>query len=72
MQEALQKDTPRLGSVAYILAKKRRLTRTPAALPVDLSGRPDLKNLYVTPHDSKTYDQLSNPDEGAPDDDDNH
>jgi transposase len=71
MQEALQKDTPRLGSVAYILAKKRRLTHKPAAVTVDLSARPDLKNLYVKPHDSKTYDQLANPDQGAHDEDDN-
>jgi hypothetical protein len=71
MQEALQKDTPRLGSVAYILAKKRRLTHKPTAVTVDLSGRPDLQNLYVKPHDSKTYDQLSNPEQGAHDEDDN-
>ena len=69
MQESLQKDTPRLGSVAYILAKRRRLSRRPAALPVDLSRRPDLKDLYVKPHDSQTYDQLSDPDEGGNDDD---
>jgi hypothetical protein len=70
MQEALQKDTPRMGSLGYILAKRRRLTRKPAAVTVDLSARPDLKNLYVKPHDSKTYDQLSNPDQGAHDEDD--
>ncbi len=70
MQEALQKDTPRLGSLGYILAKRRRLTHKPAAVTVDLSARPDLKNLYVKPHDSKTYDQLSNPAQGAHDEDD--
>ncbi len=69
MQETLRKDTPRLSSVAYILAKRRRLSRRPATLPVDLSRRPDLKDLYVKPHDSQTYDQLANPDQGANDDD---
>ena len=52
MHEALQKDTPRLASVAYILAKRRRTSRKPTSLPVDLSRRPDLKDLYVKPHDS--------------------
>lgn len=70
IQEALHKDTPRLGSVAYILAKRRRLGRKPTALPVDLARRPDLNNLFVKPHDSKTYDQLSESDQGEDDDDD--
>jgi hypothetical protein len=29
---------------------------------VDLSRRPDLKDLYVTPHASETYDELSRSD----------
>lgn len=70
MQEALLKDTPRLASVAYILAKNRRLNRKPTGLPVDLSRRPDLKNLFVKPHDSQTYDQLSDPDRGEDHEDD--
>ncbi len=69
MQETLRKDTPRLSSVAYILARRQRISRRPATLPVDLSRRPDLKNLYVKPHDLQTYDQLSDPDKGANDDD---
>lgn len=63
MNEALRNDTPRLGSVAYLLAKRRRTSRKPTTLPVDLSRRPDLKDLYVKPHDSKSYDQLADPDQ---------
>lgn len=70
MLEALHKDTPRLGSVAYILAKRRRTSRRPASLPVDLSRRPDLKDLYVKPHDSKSYDRLCDPDHKGEDHDD--
>jgi transposase len=66
VQEALDRQTPRTSSVAYILAKRRRQAQRPAALSVDLSRRPDLKDLYVKPHSSETYDELSRPvdDEG--------
>jgi len=69
VQEALDRQTPRTSSVAYILAKRRRQAQRPAALPVDLSRRPDLKNLYVKPHSSETYDELSRP---VDDEDDDH
>jgi transposase len=68
MQEALARKTPRLGSVAYLLAQRRRQTQRHAALPVDLSRRPDLQDLYVKPHAPETYDELARHD----DDDDEH
>jgi len=68
VQEALDKQTPRVSSVAYILAQHRRQARRLTALPVDLSRRPDLKDLYVKPHSSETYDELSRP--APPDNDD--
>jgi hypothetical protein len=49
----------RLRSVAFILAKRRRAAQRKISLPVDLSRRPDLKDLYVKPHSSETYDELS-------------
>jgi hypothetical protein len=61
--EALQRQTPRIGSVAYILGKRRRASQRKTALPVDLSRRPDLKDLYVKPHASETYDELSRHDD---------
>jgi transposase len=72
IQEALQKTTPRLSSVAYILGKRRRLSRRVAPLAVDLSRRPDLAQLYVKPHDPGVYDQLAKPPKGGDDDDDAH
>ncbi len=62
VQEALTKDTPRLSSVAYILAKRRRQAQSPRLAPVDLARRPDLKDLYVQPHSAQTYDALSHTD----------
>jgi transposase len=72
IQEALQKTTPRISSVAYILGKRRRLSRRVTPLAVDLSRRPDLAELYVKPHDPGVYDQLAEPPKGEDDDDDDH
>jgi transposase len=61
VQEALERQTPRVSSVAYLLGKRRRQAQRPTVLPVDLSRRPDLKDLYVKPHSAETYDELSRP-----------
>jgi hypothetical protein len=60
---ALERETPRVSSIAWLLqqrcrSEKRRMTR-----PVDLERRPDLAHLHVQPHDSDIYDELSEPDE---------
>jgi hypothetical protein len=59
VDEALARQTPRLGSVSYLLAKRRRLSGARSPLAVDLSRRPDLKDLYVKPHPAETYDELT-------------
>jgi transposase len=59
VEEALSRQTPRLSSVAFLLARRRRAAQRRMALPVDLSRRPDLKDLYVKPHASETYDELA-------------
>jgi transposase len=63
VEEALSQQTPRLSSVAFVLAKHRRAAQRKMALPVDLSRRPDLKDLYVKPHSSETYDELARRDD---------
>lgn len=53
--EALQRNTPRASSVAFLL---RRQPRSP--LPaVDLSRHPQAQSLDVRPHDLETYDELT-------------
>lgn len=69
LSEALQRDTPRISSVAYLLERRRRSQKTRAPLPVDLSRRPDLADLVVKPHQAETYDELSRT---ADDDDQDH
>ena len=60
VKDALDRKSPRASSVAYILAKRRREDTAPRPLTVDLSRRPDLHDLYVTPHSPETYDELAN------------
>lgn len=68
MQQALDRETPRVGSVVYLLGQRRRQSQRRAPLAVDLSRRPDLQDLYVKPHAPETYDELARND----DDDDEH
>jgi transposase len=63
VKEAMDRQTPRVSSIAFILAKRRRAAQRRPSLPVDLSRRPDLKDLYVKPHSSETYDELSRRDD---------
>ncbi len=61
--EALERDTPRISSVAYLLERRRRAAKTRPPLPVDLSRRPDLADLVVRPHQAEIYDELSRTDD---------
>jgi len=57
IQEALERNTPRASSVAFLL---RRQPRSP--LPaVDLSRHPHVAGLHVRPPDLATYDELAHP-----------
>ncbi len=57
VREALANHTPRANSVAFILSRRVRSTRTP--LPVDLSRTPHLADLSIATHHLEAYDQLS-------------
>jgi transposase len=59
VREAIERKTPRASSVAFILGKRRRSSSRRHATPVDLSRRPELENLSVTPHNLETYDDLA-------------
>ena len=63
VREALERNTPRASSVAFILSRRHRLRRGRAPLPVDLSRRPDLADLHVQPHNPETYDELTRDDD---------
>jgi hypothetical protein len=64
LHEALDRHTPRLSSVAFILARRHRQRRQRTPLPVNLSRRPDLENLTVSNPSLEAYDELTqDPDE---------
>ena len=57
--EAIERKTPRASSVTFILNQRRRSNRQRTPSPIDLSRRPELENLSVTPHNLETYDELA-------------
>ena len=59
IREALERNTPRASSVAFLLRKQQRSATSPAPLPVDLSRHPEAQAIEVRPHDLETYDELA-------------
>jgi transposase len=55
VQEALERNTPRASSVAFLLRRQPRST----PLAMDLSRHPHVAFLHVRPHDLETYDELA-------------
>jgi transposase len=53
--EALERNTPRACSVAFLLRRHPR----PARVALDLSGHPQAQSIDVRPHDLETYDELA-------------
>jgi transposase len=60
IREALQGETPRASSIAFILQKRWRSSKrrpTPRVVPT----RPDLADIHVQPNNLEIYDELSKP-----------
>jgi transposase len=57
LREALDRDTPRIASVAFLLARRRRGLVRPR--PVDLSRRPELAAVDLQNPNVEVYDDLS-------------
>src|SRR5580700_9500218 len=55
VREALERNTPRASSVAFLL----RQSNHAMPLPLDLSRHPEALSLEVRPHDLETYDELA-------------
>lgn len=56
LREALERNTPRASSVAFLLRRQHRSAPLPA---LDLSRHPEAQALVVRPHDLETYDELA-------------
>jgi transposase len=61
INEALERNTPRASSVAFLLRKQQRSAPVPMA--VDLSRHPEAQAIEVRPHDLETYDELARNDD---------
>jgi transposase len=61
INEALERNTPRASSVAFLLRRQQRSAPSPMA--VDLSRHPAAQAIEVRPHDLETYDELCRNDE---------
>ncbi|HUK89674.1 MAG TPA: IS21 family transposase [Blastocatellia bacterium] len=57
--EALDRQTPTYASVAFILRRRRRISRHRPLPAVDLSRRPELEALSVQTHNLEVYDDFS-------------
>jgi hypothetical protein len=55
VHEAIERNTPRAASVAFLLRQRYRT----APLPLDLSRHPQAQNINVRSHDLETYDELA-------------
>ncbi len=53
--EALERNTPRACSVAFLLHRQPRARR----VALDLSHHPQAQSVDVRPHDLETYDELA-------------
>ncbi len=63
IREALDRNTPRASSVAFLLRRHLRAASSPTPLLVDLSRHPEAQAIEVQPHALETYDELANSDD---------
>jgi transposase len=61
VREAIERQTPRASSVAFILNRRRRGSNL--VRPIDLSRHPHLQDLAVPTHQLGIYDELTSDDE---------
>jgi len=59
IQLALDRHTPRIASLRFLLNRRRAAQRRTPTLPVQMTRRPDLADLYIQPHSLESYDELS-------------
>ena len=62
VREALERNTPRVPSVVFLL----RQCNSTMPLPLDLSRHPQAQNLEIHPHDLETYDELAHHSDEGP------
>jgi transposase len=68
-QTAVERGAPTSGSIAHVLEQRRRAQGLTPPVPIDLSHRPELRDLRLIPHRLEDYDALGqhDPDDLDPD-----
>lgn len=64
---ALEQQTPRLSSVAWLLKKSHVASKRKRSLPITLGHRPELTELTLKPQDPEIYDELFHSDDNEND-----
>lgn len=59
LREAIDRNTPRFSSVAFVLTRRHRQLQRSVPIPVHLSRRPELENMTVSHPSLEVYDELS-------------
>ncbi len=67
--EALELGTLHIGGIGQLLEQNRRKRGLPPPVAIDLSQDPRIRDLVVSPHSLKSYDQLSQQKKEETDDD---
>jgi len=58
LAEALDRGTPHVGAVRFLLERRRRAAQRPVPIAVELPDDPRVKNLTVRTHSLASYDRL--------------
>jgi len=66
---AVERGAPTSGSIAHVLEQRRRAQGLTPPVPIDLSHRPELRDLRLIPHRLEDYDALGQHDPGDDDPD---
>jgi hypothetical protein len=64
---ALERNSPRLSSLAWLLKKRHSASKLKRPLPLTLGHRPELTEIVIQPQDPEVYDELFRNDESEDD-----
>jgi transposase len=56
--EAIDRGTPHIGSVRFLLERRRRAQNRPVPIAIDLPDDPRVRDLSVRPHALRSYDEI--------------
>lgn len=70
LNEAIERGTPHVGAVRFLLERRRRAAKRPVPIAVELPDDPRVRNVTVRPHSLASYDALKEVGNSVQNDDD--